>query len=552
MLEWSRNPAETADPMRRSKRQVRSGLGQSRVFVGPVFVGMLLLTLPAFSGCSGCHAPSGSGGSGGAPKADTAEAPPTPLLEGWEKPAVALVLSGEQRGYLEPCGCSERQTGGIGRRDDLIHQIEERGWAVTSLDLGSTVRRSRDQSRIKHEVLLTALHDMQCEVIGAGPEELQLGADFLLSRYSPNPDQPSLVSANVVLYEAPEIGTPVRYRMVEAEGVKIGVTSVLGKSVQEKVFPEGSNTDVSFLPPEESLRPVLEQMQAEQPQLLVLLSHSSLDESHKLAQTFPEFDLIVSAGGYEDPTGRPERVGETMIVTVGQKGKYAGVLGYYPDNAEQPLRFELVSLDQRFSNTERMHQHMQYYQDQLRDFQGQGVVHTEPPIPHPRGAVFAGAQTCAECHKKAYAVWKETRHAHAYESLEKGRPGEEATWISRIHDPECLSCHTTGWNPQDVLRYEGGFVDGKTHVDAEGRPLLAGQQCENCHGPGSRHVELEQSWIADRDATDRAAMEQERRAMHLTIDIAEKSLCRTCHDVDNSPKFNFETYWKKVVHRGKD
>src|SRR5262245_34376147 len=32
-----------------------------------------------------------------------------PLFDRWTKPAVALVLSGEQHGYLEPCGCSENQ-----------------------------------------------------------------------------------------------------------------------------------------------------------------------------------------------------------------------------------------------------------------------------------------------------------------------------------------------------------------------------------------------------------------------------------------------------------
>jgi hypothetical protein len=39
--------------------------------------------------------------------------------------------------------------------------------------------------------------------------------------------------------------------------------------------------------------------------------------------------------------------------------------------------------------------------------------------------------------------------------------------------------------------------------------------------------------------------------MRLPYEQAEKN-CRTCHDHDNSPEFNFETYWPKVEHRGKD
>src|SRR5262245_51192039 len=36
-----------------------------------------------------------------------------PLLEGWPAPAVALLLSGEMHGYIEPCGCSLHQLGGL-------------------------------------------------------------------------------------------------------------------------------------------------------------------------------------------------------------------------------------------------------------------------------------------------------------------------------------------------------------------------------------------------------------------------------------------------------
>ena len=70
--------------------------------------------------------------------ADPDKAPPAkpkPLLKDWDKPTLALVLSGRQHGYLEPCGCSDTQSGGIARRSDLIRQIKERGWNVIGFDL---------------------------------------------------------------------------------------------------------------------------------------------------------------------------------------------------------------------------------------------------------------------------------------------------------------------------------------------------------------------------------------------------------------------------------
>ncbi len=46
---------------------------------------------------------------------------------------------------------------------------------------------------------------------------------------------------------------------------------------------------------------------------------------------------------------------------------------------------------------------------------------------------------------------------------------------NREFDAECISCHTTGFP------YKSGFVS------AEATPFLKGNQCENCHGPGSLH-----------------------------------------------------------------
>ena len=56
----------------------------------------------------------------------------------WPKPDVALVFSGEQNGYLEPCGCAglENQKGGLKRRFTFLKQLREKGWNVVAMDLG--------------------------------------------------------------------------------------------------------------------------------------------------------------------------------------------------------------------------------------------------------------------------------------------------------------------------------------------------------------------------------------------------------------------------------
>jgi len=187
-----------------------------------------------------------------------------------------------------------------------------------------------------------------------------------------------------------------------------------------------------------------------------------------------------------------------------------------------------VKLDgKRFPDDKRMIEHMEYYQDMLRDAK---LAETEPAIKHPSGAEFVGAETCGECHTKAHAKWSQTGHAHAFESLVTGRRG-----IPRIHDPECLSCHVTGWHPQQVIRYESGYLNQEESAH------LLGNQCENCHGPGSRHIEL----------IENGKLAEARKLVRVTLKDA-KTFCYDCHDLDNSPRFNFETYWPKIAHPGLD
>ena len=129
-----------------------------------------------------------------------------------------------------------------------------------------------------------------------------------------------------------------------------------------------------------------------------------------------------------------------------------------------------------------------------------------------------------------------------------------------MYDAECLSCHVTGWGPyvkgsdlKELLRYDSGFLTEELAA-AEGRAelfaRLQGQQCENCHGPGSRHVEVEQLW-KKRDI-DQATVLASRRDMHLTKEVARETLCLRCHDLENSPDFEFDKYWKEIEHPWRD
>lgn len=485
---------------------------------------------------------------GAAAGAATKAAPPSPEpLVGWEAPTLAILLSGEQFGSIEPCGCSLKQLGGMSRRMDLVAMLEQKGWPVIGFDLGGTLnqkRATRQQSKMKFEVTLSALKEMKYKALGMGREELIQGLELLTHH---NPDELPFVCANARLAPA-DLGVPLPFRIVEAAGLKIAVTGIIGEKIRQAVIPkvplrdeEKGMGEVEAVPAVEGLKTVLPQMEAANPDLYVLLSHGETEEGLELARLFPKFDLVLSAGGPDDPDPKPKSVGTTLVVQVGAKGKHSGVVGVYPQ-AEKKLRFELVDLEKdRFPGAPRMRELMKAYQDEIL---ARNLAETESSVPHPTGNAYVGAKVCGSCHKKAYATWSGSKHAHALESLEKGRKGEEATWLSRLHDPECLACHVTGWQPQEVLRIDGGYLSMKA------TPHLAGQQCENCHGPGSQHTDLERAFLKSSKLTPE--LQAARKSMNVPLETVELKVCTKCHDGDNSPTWNFAEFWPKVRHVGRD
>ena len=477
---------------------------------------------------------------------------PEPLLDDWQSPAAVLLLTGEQHGYLEPCGCSIDQLGGMARRADLVRiLIEERKWPVAGLDVGGTPKRNRRQDQIKYLALFDAFKSMNYGAVALGLEELKLGADFLLQQQVADPEEAkkavALVSANVALYDPPLEGWPLASRVVQIGAVKVGVTAIVGLSLRAEVAPVGAMSNITIRDPAEVLPAAIAALQAEKPDFLVLLSHGSIEEANQLAEKFPAFRIILTAGGPEEPDKKPVVVGNTWIVQAGHKGKRVGVLGYFPDNKQEPFRYDLVTLDdKRFKNHPKMRELMKTYQQQLLD---EAIATSDELLfKHPSGHAFVGAEKCGECHTKAFEHWKTTPHAKAFTTLITGREGDTDP-ISRIHDPECLACHVTGWEPKEMLRFDTGFIS------AERTPLLLHQQCENCHGPGSHHVSLQEKFAGDATSVTAEELKAGQASVRRTLAQAKSGDCAKCHDSDNDPHFTpdaFDKYWQKVKHPWRD
>ncbi|MGF1679257.1 MAG: multiheme c-type cytochrome, partial [Candidatus Methylacidiphilales bacterium] len=110
-----------------------------------------------------------------------------------------------------------------------------------------------------------------------------------------------------------------------------------------------------------------------------------------------------------------------------------------------------------------------------------------------------------------YHTWKESGHAHAFDSL-----------VARDSDadPNCIACHTVGFGT--ASGYRRVFAGNKlTHVG-----------CESCHGPGSVHVEQRTSGL-------------EPTFRFRPLGPAD---CQQCHFGEFSRPFDWDTFWPHIMH----
>lgn len=432
-------------------------------------------------------------------------------------PDLALVVTGEMFGYMRPCGCSPGQHGGMSRRGGLIRSLQEKGWTTVPIDLGDVISKATPWEQLRYFYSLESLRELGYPVVGIGAKDLAISVTEVLGN-AMNMSEMQVVAANL-RHVDPDFQTILDEGIkplvvLEREGVKLAIGHVIGDSQAAQL----KDPSVTLAPSDDVTKELLKKMKEADAEVKVLLAYMPMAEAIALAERHPGFDVIICQSVYEDSlSSEAKLVGETMVTWVGQKGKKVGVIGYW--RSEKPrLRFEMLPVDLRYPETESIDEIYARYVAQVK---AGGFLDKMPKVSHPSKDTYVGAEKCGECHKRAYAKWQTTGHAHALETLEK-----KATPAGQDYNPECVICHSTGF------QFTGGFVS------ADVTPKLGGNQCENCHGPGKGHAE---------DPKNSELILRMRKSEHQ-IEME----CRKCHDADNSIHFNFEEYWPKVKHPWRD
>jgi hypothetical protein len=405
----------------------------------------------------------------------------------------ALFVTGADLGVLEPCGCSGGQLGGIGRRATLLQALVLPDTPRLILSTGGLPGKDDALHRIRYEILLLCLSEMEYHAAALGPEELNLGLDTLREARE-LVDFPFVLS-NVTFME-PDLPF-VPFALQEVNGIQVRIVGLIPESIEEELPP-----DCLFTPPEEALDDLLES--APEADLDVVLFRGDRQEAKALDALLPDPKLIL----YSYPHSEPQiydfgkRDGEIKYLSPGDRGRFVLWLKLFQDDEGELQAFEPVQepLELHYPESEVILTYMGWYRERgITEDILVGMVETQAA---PEGAPYIAQETCILCHEKAYKIWAESTHSHAYETLVKAE---------REYDPECLSCHTVGFG------YKTGFRS------LEETSSLIDVGCESCHGPCSDHVAS-----AGRIPTP------------LKID------CNTCHNMEHSTEFLEEEYWPKI------
>lgn len=519
---------------------------------------LLFLTLAVFGACS-----SNSGTSSNS----TTEPSKAPA-----KPGLTIFLAAELKGTTEPCGCTSDPLGDLARTSQIIAEARRQG-PVIVLDGGSTLYTQVKvadnvlaQEQLKSNLIESTYRDyINVAAMGLGPYDLGEG---------PGKVRPARHAVNL----NPESGVALESpKVLDSGGTKVGVFGVVSPTAMQGV-------GLSAAPPAPAAAKAIAELESKGAQVIVALAHMTKEEARSLVKATPGMDFVLISQNLPEPDevrNEPMQVGNTWLFRPANRGQvisrlrltrrgdgpYADAVGEVRAAIEiESLRAELQTLqtdlekwqadpdaDKAFVANKKkeledlgarktsleaspllapakgnyftlaqlkINKKLDCQPDVVSAKQSYdkkageaNVAAAKPEAPKAVAgqATYVGIEECEMCHKEAVESWKKTKHANAWQTLEHS---------NKQFNFDCIGCHVTGY--QEPGGSNLGFNQPLRDV-----------QCEQCHGPGSLHVDAEGE-----------------KLLSTIVRRPEESVCMQCHTKEHSDTFELEAYLRDVTGAG--
>ena len=423
-----------------------------------------------------------------------------------------LIYNVNNAGYIDVCGCKHKEVrqGSITRRASFLKQIRATGRDLLLLDGGSSFfpvdERVKDTERAeairKAELIVEAYNRMGYRAMAVGSSDIAAGIDTL--KALEKKAKFTFLSAN--FFENAEssdhklIFTP--HIIIEIGGLRVGILGLTLNTMSRAYLAKAApNTMVGD--PIEAAQKSLAELKGKT-DLVIALSHIREETNFELIEKLKELEIVVDPciqyGNHhtwlkdeaewlvvKDGTmvfrsdGQGARMGVVDIELVEPRGKLVSADRLHQlDEAvkagtakpEEVAELEAGRGKNQFSLTRvslEPHHRTDPEMDMLieewkKKIDPSTVARLEEQLPK-RGE-FLTVEKCGGCHQKVLAFWKETKHSHAWASLEE---------TSDQHRFDCVGCHSLGY--------------GQAFLDTSKVGAYANVQCESCHGTNPKHAE---------------------------------------------------------------
>lgn len=406
----------------------------------------------------------------------------------------SLIYSGNLDGELEPCGCSiEGNSGGILRRAQKLDALRREIPNLFAISSGGLINNGLQEERLKSQFILDGYAEIGYDAVGVQWPDIRYGVEFAQRETMP------WVSSNWLGDEF------LASRVIDRGGQSLAFFSWLAPELSPYRAMHGDHRVVS-----ESTGSLVKGLQQSRDRglMTVLASTYSLQQAQQYLP-LDLVDILIVKSAYEEYPD-PELVDSTLVLQPGSRGLRLGKLElrFVPGEGVVEWQHEVISLPPAVPNAQRLEAWYQAYNDAVAQAYQESVVKRKAGQ---AGEIspFVGEKACQACHTETHAIFKKSRHAKAFSTLER---------VNKAFDPECIACHSVAFNQP------GGFID------AESTRHLKNVQCESCHGAGRGHAESGgQSPLGHQD-------------------WAPEQMCAQCHIKTHSPSFDFVNYFTKIRH----
>jgi len=402
---------------------------------------------------------------------------------------LTIFVTGNELGELRPCGCSGGQLGGFDRRWAVLNSAGASKRMI--VDAGSFVKSDSEQDQIKFDIIIEAFSRLDYDLVNLTEKDIEIARNRgLLDSIS--------AAFNIISSQGPpDVNVPAKFTKRFSLN-----NSVVAVNIASVDLANGYIKRLGGL----LTRPTCTEIVATNLNMLILNERdaAAIDTISKMGIV----DCLVVPSESDEPEVISEPNKSPLVISVGRYGRYVCRLQIKATEAKDRLKlgFRAIPVTEDLDRKSSLVQLYKAYQQFVKEAE---LLERQPCFPLPNGLEYVGSESCGLCHEHEYEYkkWSTGPHAHAYARLEK---------VGSQYDPECVVCHVVG------MGYESGFVS------EEKTGHLKNVGCENCHGPGSKHIKEPL---------------KEKTSMPM-------SDCTDCHTPETSGEYmdKEQLYFEKIIH----